>query len=74
MSCEELFDKQCLLIQQIVETHYNFHLNRLSKIFFIRQPEIIYDRRISSFTISLSYLRMHPLSSSFPFFNMFLGQ
>ena len=38
----------------------------LSKIFFIRQPEIIYDRMICSFTISLSYPRTHPLSSLSP--------
>ena len=40
----------------------------LSNIFFIRQAEIIYDRIIYSFTISLSYPRMHPLSSLSPFF------
>ena len=41
---------------------------RLSKIFFIRQPEIIYDRIICSFTICLSYQQSHPLSSLSPFF------
>ena len=46
----------------------NFYLNRLSKMFFIRPPEIIYDRIICSFTISLSYPRMHPLSLFFFFY------
>ena len=32
---------------------------------FIRHLEIIYDRIISSFTISLSYPRMHPISLFF---------
>ena len=40
----------------------------LSNIFFIRQPEIIYDRIICSFTISLSYPRTHTLSSLSPFY------
>ena len=39
-----------------------------SKIFFIRQSEITYDRIICSFTISLSYPRTHPLSLLSPFF------
>ena len=37
-------------------------------MFFIRPPEIIYDRIICSFTISLSYPRMHPLSLFFFFY------
>ena len=40
----------------------------LSKISFIRQPEIIYDQIICSFTISLSYPRRHTLSPLSPFF------
>ena len=40
----------------------------LSKIFFIRQPEIIYHRIICSYTISVSCPRTHPLSSLSPFF------
>ena len=52
-----------------MKTHgLNFYLNRLSKMFFIRPPEIIYDRIICSFTISLSYPRMHPLSLFFFFY------
>ena len=52
-----------------MKTHgLNFYLNRLSKMFFIRPPEIIYDRIICSFTISLSYPRMHPLSLFFFYF------
>ena len=52
-----------------MKTHdFNFYLKRLSKMFFIRQPEIISDRIICSFTISLSYPRMHPLSLFFFFY------
>ena len=51
----------------------NFYLNRLSKIFFICQPEIIYGRMICSFIISLSYPRMHPLSLFFSFLWYVLG-
>ena len=46
----------------------------LSKIFFIRQFEIIYDRIICTFTISLSYPRTHLLSSFSPFSYVFLAQ
>ena len=57
-----------------MDTHdCNFYLNRLSKIFFIRQPNIIYGRTIWSFIISLSYPRMHPLSLFFPFLWYVLG-
>ena len=57
-----------------MKTHgLNFYLNRLSKMFFIRPPEIIYDRIICSFTISLSYPRMPPLSSFFSFILYVLG-
>ena len=58
-----------------METHnFNFQLNRLSKIFLIRQPEIMYDGVISSFSISLFYSRMHPLSFLSPFlYNYILG-
>ena len=38
------------------------------QVFFIHQPEIINDRIICSFTISLSCPRTHPLSSLSPFF------
>ena len=76
MSCKELFDKQCPLLQcKKVETHdFNFYVNRLSKIFFIRQPGIIYDGVIYSFAITLSYSRMHPLSLFSPFLYIFLAQ
>ena len=57
-----------------METHdFNFYLNRRSKIFFIRQPEITYDRIICSFTISIFYPRMHPLSLFFSFIWYVLG-
>ena len=45
-----------------------FFADFLSKIFFILQPEIIYDRLICSFIICLSYPKSHPLSSLSPFF------
>ena len=57
-----------------MKTHdFNFYLNRLSKIFFIHQPKIIYDRIISSFSISLSYPRMHSLPLLFSFLWYVLG-
>ena len=44
----------------------------LPKIFFIRQPEIIYDRMICSFTISLSIQgRIHCLRFLLPFIYVF---
>ena len=42
-----------------------FNITVLSKIFFIRQPDIIYDRIICSLAISLSYPRAHSLSYRF---------
>ena len=44
-----------------------FSPDLLSSIFFIRQPEIIYDPIVYSFTISLPYPRTHPLPSLSPF-------
>ena len=43
--------------------------NRFLQIFFLKS-EIIYDRIICSFTISLLYPRTHPLSSLSPFFSI----
>ena len=57
-----------------METHdFNVYLNRLSKRFFIRQHEIIYNRTICSFTISLSYPRTHLLSLFYSFILYVLG-
>ena len=44
----------------------------LSKTFFIRQPEIICDSIICSFTICPSYPKSHPLSSLSPFFFVYV--
>ena len=45
-----------------VETHdFNFYLNRIFKIFFIRQPEIIYGQKIRSFTFFLIHGCTHCL-------------
>ena len=57
-----------------MKTHdFSFYLNRLSKRFFIRQHEIIYNRTICSFTISLSYPRTHLLSLFYSFILYVLG-
>ena len=65
MTCKVLFDKQCPLVQYRKKsgTHnfiFFFKENKSieiaangSKIFFIRQSEITYDRIICSFAISL---------------------
>ena len=69
MSCKELSDKHCPLVQYrktgniiLWNTILYFNITVLSKISFTCQPEIIYDRIICSFAISLSYPRTHPLS------------
>ena len=59
---KKLFYKQCSFVQCIKMEindfqNFNFYLKRLSKIFFIRQPDTIYDRIACSLIISLSYLR-----------------
>ena len=56
-----------------MSANVSFFPDFLSNIFFIRQPEIIYDQIIYSFTISLSYPRTRPLSSLSPFFIYVLG-
>ena len=81
MSCKELFDKHYPLVYywKKVETHiFNFYLNRIKaigmaflQIFFLKSSLSVNPRSyriIWSFTICLSYLKLHPLSLLSPFF------